>query len=327
MSRTFRLGLFIAATLSILAVGTFLIGDRRLLFTPKFEIGTTFKNVNGLMEGAEVHVGGINQGIVSKIALPEEPDGDMIVSLKLNRSAASVIREDSRASINTEGLLGTKFVEVSFGSPKAPALENGGTIESTTTLEISDVMKKTGALLDATTQTMATLRGTTAQAKAGVVSFNENMEALKTNFFLRGFFNRRGYEDSSEIGKHDIAQLPKTAPVKTFKFEAKKLFSKPDRAQLSNESPLKDVGRFLESNRYGLVVVIASSGMKGDATEVKTLTQARAMVIRDYLVGNFMTEDSRIKTQGLGKNPDTPNDLGSVEIRVYPASGRTVPPR
>ncbi len=28
------------------------------------------------------------------------------------------------------------------------------------------------------------------------------MEALKHNFLLRGFFKKRGYEDSDELGKH-----------------------------------------------------------------------------------------------------------------------------
>jgi hypothetical protein len=36
------------------------------------------------------------------------------------------------------------------------------------------------------------LNKTVAQAKEGVTSFQEDMEALKHNFLLRGFFNKRG---------------------------------------------------------------------------------------------------------------------------------------
>jgi phospholipid/cholesterol/gamma-HCH transport system substrate-binding protein len=36
------------------------------------------------------------------------------------------------------------------------------------------------------------LNTTVAQAKEGVTSFQEDMEALKHNFLLRGFFNKRG---------------------------------------------------------------------------------------------------------------------------------------
>jgi hypothetical protein len=36
-----------------------------------------------------------------------------------------------------------------------------------------------------------------------------------------------------------------------------------------------------------------SGGEKGDTKEVRELTQARAMVVRDYLVNNFKMDDSR----------------------------------
>ena len=43
------------------------------------------------------------------------------------------------------------------------------------------------------------------QATAGVTALHEDAEALKHNFLLRGFFNNRGYEDSTEVKKNEIA--------------------------------------------------------------------------------------------------------------------------
>jgi hypothetical protein len=54
--------------------------------------------------------------------------------------------------------------------------------------------------------------------------------------------------------------------------------------------------------------------MKGDTDKDRELTQARASVVRDYLVQNFKLDDKRIKTAGLGK---TTGDA-RVEIFVYP---------
>ena len=34
------------------------------------------------------------------------------------------------------------------------------------------------------------------EASAGAAAFDDDMEALKHNFLLRGFFKKRGYEDS-----------------------------------------------------------------------------------------------------------------------------------
>ena len=57
-------------------------------------------------------------------------------------------------------------------------------------------------------QTTAGLRDTVVKAQAGVSDFQENMEALKKNFLLRGYFKNRGYEDSSDLAKYEIAQSP-----------------------------------------------------------------------------------------------------------------------
>ena len=52
----------------------------------------------------------------------------------------------------------------------------------------------------------------TAEAKKGAVAATEDMEALKHNFFLRGFFKNRGYEDAADIAKYRIAALPAGEP-------------------------------------------------------------------------------------------------------------------
>jgi hypothetical protein len=50
------------------------------------------------------------------------------------------------------------------------------------------------------------------------------------------------------------------------------------------------------------------------------LTQARAAVIRDYLVGNFGFDDTQLKTLGMGKTigATTDSGWGDIEIVVYP---------
>src|SRR5712691_3941139 len=74
MTRTFRLGLFIVATLLILAVGVFLIGNNQLRFQPTYRVKAEFQNVVGLSEGGDVRVGGIHKGTIKLIDLPREPD-------------------------------------------------------------------------------------------------------------------------------------------------------------------------------------------------------------------------------------------------------------
>jgi phospholipid/cholesterol/gamma-HCH transport system substrate-binding protein len=176
-------------------------------------------------------------------------------------------------------------------------------------------------------QTTATLHDTVLQAQAGVTNFKENMEALKHNFFLRGYFKKRGYEDSSGLAANEIERLPQGTPTKTFTYSAKQLFAERDSAKLKNEKSLSAGGEFLAANPFGFAVIVVSAGKKGDSQKDLVLTEARAMVIREYLVLNFGFDDTQLKTLGVGKQTDeTPDaDWGTVQILIYP-DGIEIPP-
>ena len=164
------------------------------------------------------------------------------------------------------------------------------------------------------------------QAQAGVTDFQENMEALKHNFFLSGYFKKRGYEDSADLAANRISGLPQGTPVKTFTYTAKQLFDGRDSAKMKDQKSLKDAGDFLAQNQFGVAVVVVSTGMDGDTQKDLVLTEARAMVVREYLVENFGFDDSQLKTLGNGqagrREPDA--DWGSIQILIFPA-GTEIP--
>ena len=66
--------------------------------------------------------------------------------------------------------------------------------------------------------------------------------------------------------------------------------------------------------------MVVYAAMTGDTQKDLILTQARAAVIRAYLVGNFGFDDTQLKTLGMGKKPgaNTDSGWGEVEIIVYP---------
>jgi len=167
--------------------------------------------------------------------------------------------------------------------------------------------------------TVADTRETVNQAKAGMTSFQENMQALKSNWFLRGFFKKRGYQDSAELTKHAIAKLPDRPFSKRFEIGANDLFDKPDTAKIKNEKALNRIGALLEREAYDLIVVAAYSGVRGETEENLVLTQARAMVVRQYLAEHFKIDDQRIKTIGMGEDPAAPDKRAArVAVVVYP---------
>jgi outer membrane protein OmpA-like peptidoglycan-associated protein len=191
----------------------------------------------------------------------------------------------------------------------------------------SEDLKSISSKINQGTGTMGALindKSVYQRINAGAAAMQEDMEALKHNFLLRGFFNKRGYEDSADLTKHEIPQLPAAAITKSFTYQAAKLFDKPDTAKLKSAKALNEAGKFLETNAFGLAVVSAYTDMKGDTEKNRLLTEARAMVVRDYLVQNFKLDDTRIKTIGQGKSAYANVPGGGVEILVYPAG--TNPP-
>lgn len=304
MSRAFRVGIFVVLALAALGAGVFLIGNKNFLFSQTYNLKTEFANVNGLDNGADVRVGGIHEGTVKQIILPSQPNQKVTVVMNLQSSTRNDIKKDSVASIKTQGLVGDEYVDISFGSAKAQDVQNGDTIASEAPKDLS---KEASAIA--------------GDAQQGVNAFRDDMKALQHNFLLRGYFNKRGYSDSAELTEHAIPRLPAGAKAKEFDFDATKLFGKSDDAKLKNKGALKNAGRYLQGNDYGLAV-ITSSEVKGDSDEDRIVSEARAKVVRDYLVDNFKLDDKRLKTMGLGKtNASDPAAKPEVSIIIY--AGKT----
>lgn len=373
MSKTAMLGAFVFTALVLFFVAIFLIGDRQFSFSRTYRLHALFAQVSGLENGAPVRIGGVRVGSVKEIRLPEKPGEQVRVSMELEDSTRKITKLDSVALIDTEGLLGNKFVSVTFGSVGSPTVREGDTITSQPPMELSDLTKKINGIADQTKDVLVSVNGimhsaqgsvdnidaitgnlktvsqkinqgdgtlgalvndkqvyqslnsatvdireTMSAARVGVVSFQENMEALKHNFLLRGYFKDRGYFDSAELAKYTIPELPAQAVTKKFVIEGKNLFDKETTAKFKKSKLLDPVGEFLEQTQVELVVIAAYSSEKGEADENVTLTQARAAVVREYLSNNFKLDDTKIKTKGMGEEPSgNTAQANRIEILIY----------
>lgn len=304
MSTAFRVGLLVFLALGCLCTGVFLIGNKDFLFARTYRLKADFQDVNGLNNGSDVRIGGIHEGTIREIDLPAQPGGKVTVVMNLLDSTRSLVRTDSRASIKTEGMLGDKFVEISPGSTKGQPVEDNATIAGE---DAADFSQQAQALA--------------GQAGQAVEAFRDDADALQHNFLLRGFFEKRGYSDTSELTQHAVSHLPKEKPIKEFEYDPEDIFAGEDNAKLKHKDKLDEPGKFLEGNHFGLAVV-ASSEAKGDSDKMRLLTEARAKVVRDYLVQNFKINDKRVETIGLGKTKG-PDDHSTVAILIYPPAPQT----
>ena len=138
-----RLGLFVflGTVLTVLAI--FLIGNRSSMFSSSINVKSYFENVEGLRTGAPVRLSGLSIGSVSDISLMDDTTGLVEVKLRIEENAQHFLRLDSKATIETEGLVGKKVVNITPGSPKFEVVSDGGVIQAKQQASMAQIIEET----------------------------------------------------------------------------------------------------------------------------------------------------------------------------------------
>ncbi len=167
-TRLITVGAFVVGGFVLFAAGLFLIGDRRGLFRDNFEVYAEFSKLAGLENGATVRVAGLDAGEVKAINVPTSPRSRFRVRLRVREDMHGVVRIDSVASIQTEGLVGNKFVQIEGGTADAPRAPADGTIQSRDPFDIADLLQQMSDTLVLVNQTVNELKGDVQEAIATV---------------------------------------------------------------------------------------------------------------------------------------------------------------
>jgi phospholipid/cholesterol/gamma-HCH transport system substrate-binding protein len=130
MSRTIKVGVFLVGGIVLFCVGLFLIGTHSQIFTHHFTVYTEFNNIDTLQTGAKVRVSGMDAGEITGIKVPSGPSSRFRLQLKIDEKFRPIVRQDSTASIETEGMVGNKFVNIDKGSQNSLACSRGCTLPS-----------------------------------------------------------------------------------------------------------------------------------------------------------------------------------------------------
>ncbi|MDE7011810.1 outer membrane lipid asymmetry maintenance protein MlaD [Taurinivorans muris] len=105
-------GIFVLIGLICLGYLTVKLGKMEILGSNTYTVEAQFSSVQGLRNGANVEISGVQVGRVSAIELDTETYTAKI-SMKINNTVA--LSEDTMAAIKTSGLIGDKFVELTPG--------------------------------------------------------------------------------------------------------------------------------------------------------------------------------------------------------------------
>jgi phospholipid/cholesterol/gamma-HCH transport system substrate-binding protein len=145
MSRSVKVGIFIVGGIALFCVGIFLIGTRTNLFGSHFTAYVDFNNVDTLTDGASVRVGGMNAGQISSIQVPNAPNGKFRIKLEVDKKFRPIVRRDSEATIETQGMVGKIYINIAKGSGKSPECD-GCTLPSQEPVSMSALFQKANQL-------------------------------------------------------------------------------------------------------------------------------------------------------------------------------------
>ncbi len=139
------LGLVVLASIGVGGWAVFKIGSRQGLFVETFELRAGFNEAQGIDRGTPVRVRGIDAGQVVGIELPpfDQPTGKVYARLRLDKKFQALIPSDSRARVVSEGMLGSRSINVEPGKQSTTRLQNGDEIQVAETPDLTTIMQQT----------------------------------------------------------------------------------------------------------------------------------------------------------------------------------------
>ncbi len=142
-----KLGIFIFIGSALLVIGIFMLGNKEALFKPTFIVKAYFHNVEGLRNGSPVKLSGIDAGAVQDIKVVGDTVSLIEVEMRLLEEIAHFIRVDTQAEIQTEGLVGNKFVSLKIGDSQSELVQDGGVIQAKEPVSFADIIGETQGIM------------------------------------------------------------------------------------------------------------------------------------------------------------------------------------
>jgi phospholipid/cholesterol/gamma-HCH transport system substrate-binding protein len=205
-----RVGIMVIVSLVLFAVAVFFISGQVGFFTRHYTLKAYFSTAGDLREGAQVRLAGIAVGNVSKIRISPFPERDRAVEvdMKIASTYQKEITSDSKASVETVGLLGDGYINITRGSPSEAVIADNGAVQTEAKADIAAVMQNTNEVILNLTSLSSKLDDITTQIQKGKGSMGKLLydEALynKMNATVSGV---QALVDRAQAGKGTVGKL------------------------------------------------------------------------------------------------------------------------
>lgn len=152
-----KLGALVLAGLMFLVFSLYMIGKNQNIWGTSMSVYVELYDVNGLLTGNNVRYKGMTVGTVSDIDFLDE--SVIRVRLLIHKSMAPYIPNNSKTTINTDGLMGNKIIQIHpQEGPEAPPIQEGDILYPLDQVSSEDMLRQlnsSGGYLETTLMNLA----------------------------------------------------------------------------------------------------------------------------------------------------------------------------
>ncbi len=144
IKQTTQVGIFVLVGIILFAIAVFMVGKQETFFSKNFDLQTQFKDVKGLTQGNNVWFAGVKIGTVKEVDIISDTVVTVVMRIKENHR--EFIKENSVASIGSDGIVGNPIIVIEPGSG-SQMVENNDVIASKTlpgTQDLINLMQTSG---------------------------------------------------------------------------------------------------------------------------------------------------------------------------------------
>lgn len=160
-----RVGLFIFIAFLLFIAAVLILGRKRNMFQQTIKISTVFRDVRGLRVGSNVRFTGIDVGAITDIDILS--DTAVSVTLSIDKNVVPFIKNDSRTTIGTEGVMGSTIVLLLPGSSDSESIEAGDYLKSVEPVDLDDIVAEIKTSSEKISQVADNLIDITEKIKRG----------------------------------------------------------------------------------------------------------------------------------------------------------------
>lgn len=170
-------GAFITFSIVLLLGLTFVIGNFMAGKTESYQI--RFNYVSGLESNAPVYFAGREVGKIESIEVRSGEESPILLKIAVPQDVQ--LRADSEVFIDTLGLMGEKFVELTPGTPATEILKPGSVLTGTDPIPMHALIRKMNLLADRMDELTASLNPMMARLDSMLVEYQDELALFLSN--------------------------------------------------------------------------------------------------------------------------------------------------